>query len=200
MCRTKRETWATWGGGLTRRNGGGYERPHVSHNRAPDSAKIGDRQAKPQAAIVKLLPVSARLHSTLAGRLALPASPCESALARWGTELHDRFMLPHYVEQDFRDVMEEMQQAGYPFKAEWFAPHFEFRFPKYGDFAVKGIEFELRHALEAGGAQDRQKEAMPMTQHDPTLAIAELRANVSVPFERAHAMPKSVYTDRKSVV
>ena len=69
-------------------------------------------------------------------------------LARWGTELHDRFMLPHYVEQDFRDVMEEMQQAGYPFQAEWFAPHFEFRFPKYGDFAVKGIEFELRHALE----------------------------------------------------
>jgi uncharacterized protein (DUF2126 family) len=69
-------------------------------------------------------------------------------LARWGTELHDRFMLPFYVEQDFRDVMDEMQAAGFPFKTEWFAPHFEFRFPKYGDFAVKGIEFELRHALE----------------------------------------------------
>jgi uncharacterized protein (DUF2126 family)/transglutaminase-like putative cysteine protease len=69
-------------------------------------------------------------------------------LARWGTELHDRFMLPFYVEQDFRDVMDEMQAAGFPIKAEWFAPHFEFRFPKYGDFAVKGIEFELRHALE----------------------------------------------------
>ena len=69
-------------------------------------------------------------------------------LARWGTELHDRFMLPHFVEQDFADVMEEMQQAGFAFKKEWFAPHFEFRFPKYGDFAVKGIEFELRHALE----------------------------------------------------
>ena len=69
-------------------------------------------------------------------------------LARWGTELHDRFMLPHYVEQDFRDVMEEMQLAGYPIQADWFAPHFEFRFPKYGDFTVKGIEFELRHALE----------------------------------------------------
>ncbi|UCV12601.1 transglutaminase family protein [Dechloromonas denitrificans] len=76
-------------------------------------------------------------------------TPYEPArLARWGTELHDRFMLPHYAEQDFRDVMEEMSAAGYPFKAEWFAPHFEFRFPKYGDFAVKGIEFELRHALE----------------------------------------------------
>ena len=75
--------------------------------------------------------------------------PYEPArLVRWGTELHDRFMLPFYAEQDFRDVMEEMTAAGYPFKAEWFAPHFEFRFPKYGDFAVKGIEFELRHALE----------------------------------------------------
>jgi len=69
-------------------------------------------------------------------------------LARWGTELHDRFMLPHFVEQDFRDVVEEMQQSGFPFRSEWFAPHFEFRFPKYGDFAAKGIDFELRHALE----------------------------------------------------
>ena len=38
-----------------------------------------------------------------------------------------------------------------------------------------------------------------MTQHDPALgpalaAIAELRANVAVPFERARAMPKAVYT------
>ncbi len=75
--------------------------------------------------------------------------PYEAArLTRWGTELHDRFMLPFFAAQDFRDVMEEMGAAGYPFKAEWFAPHFEFRFPKYGDFAVKGMEFELRHALE----------------------------------------------------
>ena len=75
--------------------------------------------------------------------------PYEPArLARWGTELHDRFMLPFYAEQDFKDVMQEMAAAGFPFKAEWFAPHFEFRFPKYGDFAVKGMEFELRHALE----------------------------------------------------
>jgi uncharacterized protein (DUF2126 family) len=75
-----------------------------------------------------------------------PYSP--QRLVRWGTELHDRFMLPHFVEQDFGDVMDEMTAAGYSFKREWFAPHFEFRFPKYGDFAVKGIEFELRHALE----------------------------------------------------
>ena len=75
--------------------------------------------------------------------------PYEPArLARWGTELHDRFMLPYFVEQDFHDVMREMNEAGYPFEFDWFAPHFEFRFPKYGDYATRGIDVELRHALE----------------------------------------------------
>ncbi len=69
-------------------------------------------------------------------------------LARWGTELHDRFLLPHFVQQDFDDVVHELNQAGYPVRGEWFAPHFEFRFPKYGDFMVKGIDLELRQALE----------------------------------------------------
>jgi len=69
-------------------------------------------------------------------------------LARWGTELHDRFMLPHFLAQDFGDVMSEMNAAGYAFDADWFAPHFEFRFPQVGDYAVGGIQLELRHALE----------------------------------------------------
>ena len=69
-------------------------------------------------------------------------------LKRWGNELHDRFMLPHFVWDDFSDVMEEMIDFGYPMKAEWFAPHFEFRFPRLGDFAVNNVEVELRLALE----------------------------------------------------
>ena len=69
-------------------------------------------------------------------------------LVRWGTELHDRFLLPHFVWQDFCDVIDDLQRAGYPVRAEWFAPHQEFRFPKYGDFAVKGMTLELRAALE----------------------------------------------------
>jgi uncharacterized protein (DUF2126 family) len=69
-------------------------------------------------------------------------------LVRWGTELHDRFMLPHFVEQDFRDVLAEQQAAGYRLEPAWFAPHLEFRFPKYGDFAAMGVDFELRQALE----------------------------------------------------
>jgi hypothetical protein len=69
-------------------------------------------------------------------------------LVRWGTELHDRFLLPHFIEQDFADVMADMNEAGYPMRAEWFAPHMEFRCPKIGDYAVKGMQVELRTALE----------------------------------------------------
>jgi uncharacterized protein (DUF2126 family) len=69
-------------------------------------------------------------------------------LVRWGTELHDRFMMPHFVEQDFADVITEMRAAGFDFEPEWFAPHFEFRFPKFGDLAALGMHLELRQALE----------------------------------------------------
>jgi uncharacterized protein (DUF2126 family) len=69
-------------------------------------------------------------------------------LVRWGTELHDRFLMPYFVEQDFADVIAEMRQDGFGLEPAWFAPHFEFRFPKYGDFAVRGMQLELRQALE----------------------------------------------------
>ena len=69
-------------------------------------------------------------------------------LVRWGTLLHDRFLMPYFVAQDLADVMFDMQSEGYALQAEWFAPHFEFRFPKYGDFATRGMQLELRQALE----------------------------------------------------
>ena len=69
-------------------------------------------------------------------------------LMRWGTELHDRFMLPHFVWQDFKDVIAELNEAGYAFSADWFAAHHEFRFPRYGEFSAAGVHVELRNALE----------------------------------------------------
>jgi uncharacterized protein (DUF2126 family) len=74
--------------------------------------------------------------------------PYEQRLVRWGTELHDRFMLPHFVEADFRDVLDDLQGRGYELKPEWFAPHLEFRFPLYGGVAQKGLQLEVRQALE----------------------------------------------------
>jgi len=74
--------------------------------------------------------------------------PYRRPLVRWGTELHDRFMLPHFVAQDFDDVIGDLQRAGYPFRAEWFGPHLEFRFPLYGAVATRGGRLDLRQALE----------------------------------------------------
>ena len=75
-------------------------------------------------------------------------APYEEALIRWGTRLHDRFLLPFYVEQDLRGVIAMLNQAGYGFETSWFAPQLEFRFPVYGRVCYEGVEIELRQAIE----------------------------------------------------
>jgi uncharacterized protein (DUF2126 family) len=74
--------------------------------------------------------------------------PYEEPPIRWGTRLHDLFMLPYFVEKDFIRVMAELRQAGYAFEDNWFAPHLEFRFPVVGRVCYGGIELELRQAIE----------------------------------------------------
>ena len=69
-------------------------------------------------------------------------------LVRWGTRIHDQFMLPHYVWADFQDVIGELNDAGYPFASDWFLPFFEFRFPHYGNIVHRDVDLELRQALE----------------------------------------------------
>jgi uncharacterized protein (DUF2126 family) len=75
-------------------------------------------------------------------------SPYRRKLVWWGTMLHDRFMLPHFVQLDWESVMADLREAGFEFQTEWFAPHFEFRFPLIGSVNRQGIRLELRHALE----------------------------------------------------
>jgi uncharacterized protein (DUF2126 family) len=74
--------------------------------------------------------------------------PYREKLVYWGTRLHDEFMLPHFVAQDMRDVVDDLKSAGYPFQFEWFAPFLEFRFPRYGSVTYDGIGLELRQAIE----------------------------------------------------
>tara|TARA_R110002072_G_scaffold44503_2_gene124442 strand:- start:3627 stop:6989 length:3363 start_codon:yes stop_codon:yes gene_type:complete len=75
-------------------------------------------------------------------------TPYHKPLIRWGTELHDRFMLPHYIWQDMKHVVEDLREHGYPFDLEWLAPFEEFRFPHYGRVQLDDIELELRWAVE----------------------------------------------------
>jgi len=74
--------------------------------------------------------------------------PYKHDLIRWGTELHDRFMLPHYVREDMKQVTQDLQRAGYGFELEWLEPFFEFRFPRYGNTLIDGIDLEMRFAIE----------------------------------------------------
>ncbi len=75
--------------------------------------------------------------------------PYEMPLVRWGTELHDRFMLPHFVREDFEDVVADLRRTGFNFDSAWFRPHHEFRFPLLGRVEARtGIALELRQAIE----------------------------------------------------
>jgi len=75
-------------------------------------------------------------------------TPFQGRPIHWGTVLHDRFMLPHYLAEDMRAVVSELKTAGYAFDFEWLAPFFEFRFPLCGAVSCGTVALELRHALE----------------------------------------------------
>ncbi|MGH8695143.1 MAG: DUF2126 domain-containing protein [Burkholderiales bacterium] len=74
--------------------------------------------------------------------------PYRGRLVYWGTQLHDRWMLPHFVREDIHDVVIDLRAAGYPLREAWFAPFLEFRFPRYGTVAYSGVSLELRQAIE----------------------------------------------------
>jgi uncharacterized protein (DUF2126 family) len=74
--------------------------------------------------------------------------PYRGSLVRWGTALHDRWLLPHFVTADIRDVVAELNAFGYAIDRSWFDPFVEFRFPRFGTVAYDGVTIEVRQAIE----------------------------------------------------
>ena len=74
--------------------------------------------------------------------------PYRYPLVRWGTALHDRFMLPYYIFEDFKDILAYLDQCNLKFDLDWYIPFYEYRFPKLGELLVGDIHIELRNALE----------------------------------------------------
>ncbi|MEL6358099.1 MAG: transglutaminase family protein, partial [Bacteroidota bacterium] len=74
--------------------------------------------------------------------------PYRRPLIRWGTDLHDRFLLQHFVRQDLKEVIEYLKEAGFDYPMAWLEPFFEFRFPVLGYLRLSAGTLEVRAAIE----------------------------------------------------
>ena len=113
--------------------------------------------------------------------------PYERRLIRWGTRVHDDFMLPHYVEQDFRDALEELAALGYKLDPDWFAPHMAFRFPHLGEINVRGMGLELRNALEPWHVLGEEQTALGTARYVDS-SVERVQARVTGWVEERYAL------------
>ena len=95
----------------------------------------------PDMALVQALLVRALIARFAEERYSAP-------LVRWGTALHERFLLPHFVLADMAEVVTDLRAHGFEFELSWLLPFVEFRFPRIGVTKISGVELELRSAIE----------------------------------------------------
>jgi len=108
--------------------------------------------------------------------------PYRHKLVRWGTQLHDKFLLEHYVKEDIRDIVRFLNAEGYPFELDWFDPFFEFRFPLYGMATVENVHLELRAAIEPWHVLGEESGSQGTSRYvDSSLERVQVKVNNFVP-------------------
>lgn len=75
-------------------------------------------------------------------------TPYKKSMIHWNHQLHDRFMLPHYIWEDMNWVVKDLTDAGFDFELDWLSPFQEFRFPHYGSFHIAGLQLDIHGAIE----------------------------------------------------
>ena len=119
--------------------------------------------------------VQALLVRTLIARFW--AEPYAAPLVRWGTELHDRFLLPWWIEADVAEVTEDLKRHGFDFDAQWLQPFLEFRFPRLGTVMVDGVSLELRGAIEPWNVLGEEQGAATSRYVDSSLERLQVRVD-----------------------
>jgi len=79
---------------------------------------------------------------------AFSAEPYQAPLVRWGTELHDRFLLPTWLWRDFEDVLAYLGRQGLPLPADAYRAFLDLRCPVVGRAQAGDVAVEIRNAIE----------------------------------------------------
>jgi len=107
-------------------------------------------------------------------------TPYHHPLTRWETQLHDRFFLPHFLWEDFSNILAFLKKQGYLFELEWFDPFYQFRFPILGHLSCHNIKLELRIALEPWHVVDTANNSTSRTV-DSSLERIQVKLNGLIP-------------------
>jgi uncharacterized protein (DUF2126 family) len=113
---------------------------------------------------------------------AFAEAPYAAPLVRWGQALHDRFLLPTFLWQDFEDALGFLAGRGLPLPAGAFRPFLDFRCPVVGELTAPGVTLEVRNAIEPWPVLGEEQSASGTSRYvDSSMERVEVRASGLVP-------------------